>query len=264
RIPSGLYIFHEILTAIPYIIYYRFFWDLVGINFMLIPLAFPGFIAYLVARERDRRLFWGWYAPGLLYTLIAHFATNTGIQIVSASCMIASAASILLLCEALREECGWKKNFLWILLTVQFAACFYQRIIYVWGDEHLAYLTETLEEGPLKGIHTSVENALLYEEVLTDMEELALTGEDKLFVVGIAPWMYLNTDAECAAYSTWETLETDSLIAVYYELHPEKLPTVIYCYEYDESILDTDFAQAFLDMGYEVQTMRHGIVLTSR
>ncbi|MCD8362464.1 MAG: hypothetical protein LUC98_05790 [Lachnospiraceae bacterium] len=264
RIPSWLYISLEILTTIPYIIYYGFFWEMVGINYMLIPLAFPGFIAYLVTRERDRRLFWCWYVPGLFYTLIAHFATNTGILTVSASCMIASAASVLLLCEALSEEHGWKKSLLWVLLAVQCAACIYQRIFYVWGDEHLEYLTETLEEGPLKGIHTTEENALLYEEVLTDMEELELTGEDKLFVVGIAPWMYLNTDAECAAYSTWETLETDELIAVYYELHPEKLPTVIYCYEYDESILDTDFAQTFLDMGYGVQTMRHGLVLTLR
>lgn len=96
----------------------------------------------------------------------------------------------------------------------------------------MPYLTAQLEEGPLKGIHTSQENEILYQNVLDDMNDLQLTKEDRLFVVGIAPWMYLNTDAECAAYSTWMTQETDPLIPLYYKLHPEKLPTVIYCYEY--------------------------------
>ena len=128
----------------------------------------------------------------------------------------------------------------------------------------MPYLTAQLEEGPLKGIHTSQENEILYQNVLDDMNDLQLTKDDRLFVVGIAPWMYLNTDAECAAYSTWMTQETDPLIPLYYELHPEKLPTVIYCYEYDESILDTEFAQSFLDKGYVVENMRRGIVLTNR
>lgn len=59
----------------------------------------------------------------------------------------------------------------------------------------MPYLTAKLEEGPLKGIHTSQENEILYQNVLDDMEDLQLTEEDRLFVVGIAPWMYLNTDA---------------------------------------------------------------------
>ena len=120
------------------------------------------------------------------------------------------------------------------------------------------------EEGPLKGIHTSEENSLLYKDVMQDMEDLQLTREDKLFVVGIAPWMYLNTEAECAAYSTWETLETDPLIFTYYEVRPEKQPTVIYCYDYDESILDTEFGSAFLNKGYEPMMMRRGLVLLRR
>ena len=128
----------------------------------------------------------------------------------------------------------------------------------------MPYLTAKLEEGPLKGIHTSQENEILYQNVLDDMEDLQLTEEDRLFVVGIAPWMYLNTDAECAAYSTGMTQETDPLIPLYYELHPEKLPTVIYCYGYDESMLDTEFAVSFTEQGYETSMMRQGLVFKYR
>lgn len=277
----------ESVVAGGYIIYYGFCWEMVGINYMLIPMTFVGFMAYITAEKKDRYVFWGWFVPGVFYTLLAHFATNTGILTMSASCMIPSAASLVLIGQhmqaakeswpakqpngydtALMQEshkysavCG---TVLAVLIAVQFAGGIWQRVTYVWGDEKLPKLTVAAEEGPLKGIHTSEENSLLYEDVMQDMEDLQLTREDKLFVVGIAPWMYLNTEAECAAYSTWETLETDPLIFTYYEVRPEKQPTVIYCYDYDESILDTEFGSAFLNKGYEPMMMRRGLVLLRR
>lgn len=265
-ISSAVYLAAAILAAVPMVIKYGFFWDMVGINHVLIPLSFVGFIAYMVSEEKDRRLFYGWYVPGLFYTLLAHFATNTGILTVSASYMIASAASILLIWKAVKEQEKkvWICLLAGILFILQFTACIFLRVTYVWGDEHLSRLEYRLTEGPMKGIYTSEENEQLYKEVLQDMEELALSEEDKLFIIGIAPWMYLNTDAECAAYSTWETLENDPLIEIYYEIRPEKLPTVIYCYEYDENILETEFADNFINRGYEPAAMRRGIVFTRR
>ncbi len=256
----------EMAVTVPYILYYGFFWEMVGINYMLIPMAFPGLIAWLVTEKRDWRLFWFWYVPGLAYTLIAHFATNTGILTVSASYMIVSAASMLLLCRAMEEQKSrvWLNYLLALLFLVQFAGCIWQRVTYVWGDDHLEELTCRMTEGPLKGIYTTEENVQLYGEVLADMEELALSEDDQLFVLGIAPWMYLNTEAKCAAYSTWETLETDPLISIYYEIRPEKLPTVVYCYEYDEEILETEFADYFMEMGYEPVFMQRGIALVRR
>lgn len=265
RIPSSLYVLLTGIAAACYIFYYGFCWEMVGINYMLVPLSFVGWIAYLTAKKRDALLFYGWYLPGLFYTLLAHFATNTGILTMSASCVIASAASILLLCQNVREQKKREVVFVAaLLLAVQIVACVWQRMTYVWGDGHLDELTVELTEGPVAGIRTTEDNAALYADVLTDMEELELTSEDKLFVIGIAPWMYLNTEAECGAYSTWETLENDPLIEIYYEVRPEKLPTVIYCYEYEEEILDTEFAAAFLERGYEPAKMRRGIVLLRR
>ncbi len=266
RIPPSVYLLLSAAVAIPHMIYYGFFWDMVGINYVLIPMSFPGLIAYLVSERKDHRLFFGWYVPGLFYTLLAHFATNTGILTVSASYMIPSAASLLLIWTAVREQGRilWITCLMGFLTAVQFTACVYQRVSFVWGDEGLPYLSRRLIEGPLRGIYTCEENEILYREVLLDMEELELTEKDRLFVTGIAPWMYLNTEAECAAYSTWETLESDPLIPIYYELRPHKLPTVIYCYESEASILETEFAERFLEIGYEPLTMRRGIVLLRR
>ena len=292
KISAEICMIIESVVAGGYIIYYGFCWEMVGINYMLIPMTFVGFMAYITAEKKDRYVFWGWFVPGVFYTLLAHFATNTGILTMSASCMIPSAASLVLIGQHIKAGNAEKmidngqteyletddasmmqkqrKNesvcitVLAVLIAVQFAGGIWQRVTYVWGDEKLPKLTVAAEEGPLKGIHTSEENSLLYEDVMQDMEDLQLTREDKLFVVGIAPWMYLNTEAECAAYSTWETLETDPLIFTYYEVRPEKQPTVIYCYDYDESILDTEFGTAFLNKGYEPMMMRRGLVLLRR
>lgn len=271
KIPTWIYLAAEIAAGTIYVVLYGFFGyrsivDVVGINYIMIPLTWIGLIAYVTAEKRDRRLFWFWYIPGIFYTLLAHFATDTGILTVSAAYMIPSAASILLICHTIKEQEDYKilRNVFCCFFALQLLSCFALRIVYVWGDEPLLSLTATLKEGPLCGIHTSEENGILYDEVMRDMEDLSLTEEDGLFVIGIAPWMYLNTEAECAVYSTWMTKESDPMIPLYYELHPEKLPTVIYCYEADEAILDTEFAKSFIERGYEVETMRHGIVLTDR
>lgn len=266
KIISSVYLFFICTVTVPYIIYYGFFWEMVGINYMLIPLAFSGLVAYVISKERDKRLFYGWYLPGLFYTLLAHFATNTGILTVSASYMIVSSVSIILIWKAVMDQKNVRQLFFLVvfIFAVQFTAGVYQRIWYVWGDDHLPSLTQKLTEGPLRGIYTTKENERFYQDVCMDMKELSLTSEDRLFIVGISPWMYLNTEAECAAYSTWETLETDPLIPVYYEIRKEKLPTVIYCCEYDESILETEFADYFIDREYRPVSMRRGIVLLRR
>lgn len=266
KINTAFYMAVSVGITIPYMIYYCFFWDHVSINHMLVPLAFPGLIAYVVAKKKDRRLFYFWYLPGLLYTVLAHFASDTGILIVSASYMLPAAASILLICQALKEQDKkvWLRWLVIILFAVQFITCIWQRITSVWGDDMLPNLTFEMPEGPMKGLRTTEENGQAYLDVMRDLEDLQLTKEDKLLVVGVSPWIYLNTEAECGSYSTWEILETDPLVWSYYEKHPEKVPTVIYCYLYDESFLDTEFAVKFLGIGYEAANMRRGLVLTNR
>ena len=69
----------ESVVAGGYIIYYGFCWEMVGINYMLIPMTFVGFMAYITAEKKDRYVFWGWFVPGVFYTLLAHFATNAGL-----------------------------------------------------------------------------------------------------------------------------------------------------------------------------------------
>ncbi len=130
KIPRWLYLVPEMAAAVPYMVLYGFFGyssvvDVVGINYIMIPLSFVGIIAYVTTKQKDRRLFWCWYVPGLFYTLLAHFATDTGILTVSAAYMIPSAASILLVWNAIEQQSHnlcrqWSRGLFCLLLFLQF------------------------------------------------------------------------------------------------------------------------------------------------
>lgn len=60
KISAEICMIIESVVAGGYIIYYGFCWEMVGINYMLIPMTFVGFMAYITAEKKDRYVFWGW------------------------------------------------------------------------------------------------------------------------------------------------------------------------------------------------------------
>ena len=134
---------------------------------------------------------------------------------------------------------------------------------YTCGDEPMPLLTQRMERGPLKGVYTTEKTARWYEEVLDDLDSLELTKEDKLMVVGVAPWIYLYTDAECGNYSTWQVHENSTYIHDYYALHPDKFPNVIYMAHWADIFLECDLSKPFKERGYEVVYEGSGTVMMS-
>lgn len=132
---------------------------------------------------------------------------------------------------------------------------------YAWGDERLPALTRKMERGPLKGVYTTPETARWYGEVLDELDGLGLTKEDQLMVVGVAPWIYLYTEAGCGNYSTWQVHENSTYIHDYYALHPEKFPDVLYMAHWADIFLDCELSMPFKQQGYEVVYEGNGTVM---
>ena len=212
--------------------------------------------------------------------MIVQLSSNTGIVTISAAYGIASILSVVFLWDCGREICvkdadgvpaGRLKSFktgktvaagvLLLVLVMQFAGTGYLRMTYAWGDDVMENLTVKMERGPLKGVYTNPDMAEHYEEVLKELDSLALTEEDKLLVVGVAPWIYLYTDAQCGSYSTWQIHENSLFLFTYYELHPDKIPNVIYMNKWGEDFLNSVMAKPFYNMGYEVTYLERGIVM---
>lgn len=81
---------------------------------------------------------------------------------------------------------------------------------------------------------------------------LKLTADDELMVVGVAPWIYLYSDAGCGNYSTWQVHEGSTQLHDYYELHPDKFPDVVYMAHWAEEFMACDLSHLFTDRGYTI------------
>lgn len=271
---GAFYMLLASLSVAPAMIYYGFISEHIPVNYQMLPLAFWCLEAYFVTRKKEKRLFYGWYLPAMAFTMIVQYATNTGIVTISVAYGLCSCIGLLFVADWLKEQkedmIAHRKLFLkigillaWMVIGLQFAGTLYLRMDYAWGDERLSLLTEKMKRGPLKNVYTTPETAKWYGGILDELDSLELTKEDKLMVVGVAPWIYLYTDAECGNYSTWQVHENSTYIHDYYALHPEKFPDVIYMAHWADIFLECDLSVPFKEQGYEVVYQGIGTVMMS-
>lgn len=273
RCEHGLvYMLLASVSVLPAMIYYGFAAEHIPVNYQMLPLAFWCLEAYFVTKNKEKRLFYGWYLPALLFTMIVQYATNTGIVTISVAYSLCSCVGLLFAArwlEELKRTEGINARFrrklcgvlVWGVVIVQFAGTFYLRMNYAWGDDWVPKLTQRMEKGPLKGVYTTPETAVWYEEALEELDGLSLTQEDQLMVVGVAPWIYLYVDAGCGNYSTWQVHENSTYIHDYYAVHPEKFPDVIYMAHWAEIFLECELSAPFKERGYEIVYEGNGTVM---
>lgn len=271
QIHRAVYLGIGVLCLAPYLVYYGFLFGHIPVNYQMLPLAFLGLEAYILTKDRDRRLFYCGYVPAALFTMIVQYATNTGIVTISAAYGLCSMFSVILIWDCGREihashsMSAKSRNvavgFLALALALQFAGTFYLRMSFAWGDDKTWRLDTRMERGPLKGVYTVKEQAEEYNTVLRELDGLELTEEDELLVVGVAPWIYLYTDAGCGSYSTWQVHEGSTQLTDYYALHPDKFPTVVYMMHWGEDFMGCALADPFKERGYEVLYLERGIVM---
>ncbi len=259
------------LAVLPYLFYYTFVFDNIMINYQMLPLAFWCLEAYFVTEHKDRRLFYWWYLPCMVFTLIVQYATNTGMVTIGAAYGLCSCIGLLFFFRWAEEmRIRFRGIFraaalaaVCMVLLFQFGGTFYLRMTYAWGDETVAMLTRPMERGPLKGVYTTPETAVWYGEVLEELDMLELTERDQLMVVGVAPWIYLYVDAGCGNYSTWQVHENSTQLFDYYALHPDKFPDVVYMAHWADRFLGCELSEPFKVRGYEVVYTGAGTVMMS-
>lgn len=182
-----------------------------------------------VLTDRRERTLWEHYAlPGLLYGMLWMCGSNVGQRVFNMGCLLACiwAAQIIW-----KDACGSLRRWARILklgaalavLGILVLICFLD----VYRDGSIEKLTVRLEAGAAKGIYTTPQRAEEYADVL---EALAIyAGEGKVLAVeGTNPWLYLESDAQCGAYTAWSVDFTDERNELYYERYPDKIPDVIF------------------------------------
>ena len=86
-----------------------------------------------------------------------------------------------------------------------------------------------LRRGPMKGIRTTARIAGIYNDILTDLDEIKARTKGPVYVAGLFCYFYLYMDLPIGTYSAWY-VEEDSEVRQtrYWELHPERRPSVVY------------------------------------
>lgn len=264
RVKHGaVYMGLTVLSIVPYMIYHGIISDYVPINLVTVPICFLGLTAYVVSEKKLSRIFYIWYLPAMVYPFIVQITSNTGPLAVSAGFVTAGAASVLLAAVwAMEQESRLVRNILHAVILAQLLIMLYLRITYVWVDAPLSELTTKVERGAAKGLYTTEEAAVFYEEMYADIDALNMTEEDGFLVVGSEPLLYLYADRQVASYSTWQVYTNETRLYRYYEIHDGegRFPSVVYCAEADESIFESILVEKLLlPMGYEWVQLKHGI-----
>ena len=240
--------------------------DYVPIDFISVPMTFFGLSIFGISRKKNWKLLGCWVIPAFVYTFCVQFATDTGILAVSAATIVSSAGSTLMLAEGIQEEAKYTPNIvvkglvvLIVMLNILQAALFmYQRVFYTWWGSSIEQCTELIERGPAKGIRTSKEDLEEYETGLSEIDQLRLSESDRLLILEHATWLYLYADIPVATYSFWAVGE-ENFLDEYYQLYPDKTPTVVYVWDTDD-VYEKDYIEKFLEEGYETTEFESGNV----
>lgn len=262
RVEHGaLYMGLNLLVILPYMIYHGVISDYVPVNLVTVPVSMLGLTAYVVSKEKMKRVFYTWYLPALFYPFIVQITSNTGILAVSAGFMTAGAAAVMLSTHWATEQD--RKSFRWVIygvLFLQLTLMLFLRITYVWADGELSELDTRVTRGAAKGIYTSAEKVQYYNELYDDLDALEMREKDDFLVVGSDPLLYLYAERKVASYSTWQVYADETRLYRYYEVESGRFPSVIYCVDADETVFESILVDAYLlPMGYEWEELAHGI-----
>ena len=113
-----------------------------------------------------------------------------------------------------------------------------------------------IDQGPLKGIHTSEETAKSYYEILSDLHKINSSSNKRVLVAGLIPWTYFCFDKAPATFTTWYINAELDLYDKYYKdvTHiPEYIyiPKTSFYYSYDHTS-DADYYKDFFSQMFSV------------
>lgn len=211
-------------------------------NAIEIPLIFTGLSAYILCKEKPANIYYSIFISGILYSVCANFASNTGIFTIANALSVSTFASFLFIGKFLKEELadGIQKYIAIIttIVIVGFLAVLQYRVKteYYFRESGRAreFLSVEMTDGPAKGIITSLEHASDYQIRYYDVTQFksAYPDRDNLLVLSEKTWIYLMfSDYPYATFSDWISGENDvtlDRLKEYFEINPNKTPKYIY------------------------------------
>lgn len=213
------------------------------LNIQMKGIVFVGVLAFALLNKKPWRLFLSFYGFSLVYTVSAYMSSNTGLTVTAMCLSVAGIASVIIIIklgEELHEQ--YRHSSLLsaaaavtvsALIVLQLGLEAAVRLRYTYYDDTLTALTDKIEVGSAKGLRTTPQNVLTYENVYDTFNTLLPKSEreDKtLLVYGGIPWLYLEADMRFDTLSSWLMGDPQvyARLEKYYEINNREYPDYIF------------------------------------
>lgn len=180
----------------------------------------------LYPEQREKKMEKYFLIPGLLFGLIWILGSNVGERVVNMGILMMDVWAVQLVWNNGIKSAEWLKFGRKISVCILFGVLLIIRLFDVYRDGSIIKLTQKITTGIMAGIYTEPQRADIYEEIVSCLRK-ETGSRDKVVVAGVNPWIYMDTEARCVAYCTWEVTMDDVLADLYYEVFPEKIPDII-------------------------------------
>lgn len=178
------------------------------------------------------------YIAGMVFSMIFHYASNTGLDSMTVGFAVCSTVSPLIIWESLKVVLVRKKILkigLFVAVILLFSTVILQtawlRLFGVYRDDSIKELQVQLTEGPAKYLYTTEEHAKQYSIMVEAIRETCQIGKvENVVFVEMAPWAYLCVDVSYGAPSPcrfWGGM-SDEKMKEYYKRMPERFPDYVF------------------------------------
>lgn len=203
---------------------------------MSLPFAIISIVCYILTENKNKKLFYCMWLPGLIATGIQYLASDLHLSTLWVL-TISNIAGVLFIKDFINEikqDENTTKNMHRVcqgLLCVGICLqLIFQCSIYMIGRTVNINEYIELKRGPYAGLILEEQNYNRNNSIMDDLDIIKsrTNPDDYVLIVSEFSWMYLYIDRPFATYSAWQPfLEMDRLIE-YYTMNPEKMPKCVY------------------------------------
>lgn len=243
-------------------------------NVIMIPLTILGLVAFIYCKNRNYRIFKYLYLLPAVHIIILSASSNNGVMAMAMGYIMPSCASLFFIRDFLNEygmkKIDMRKALFGLIIIVQIVSQVYAGTQLFFWENDKATLTTCIEQGPLKGIHTTSEKAEVYNADSRNIKKMKnYKGKNVLFFKKFISGYLMLKDTRVGGFSTWIYDQVwslyDTKLLGYYEVNPDKVPQIIYVdVETAETYQEISFAVWCEKNNYKHKTLKNGGMILRR
>ncbi len=207
-------------------------------NHIIFPVALVGLTSYITTEHKNNKVFLFMFLGGITYSIAIFFSSNQHIYALSMASAAANTGSMILIGNAILEtDRKERTNSVLCAVVLAFIAAQISLMVYIKINHNFASqtpnseLTQTIQEGPYKGIRVTPEREASYMQEYESLKPLMDKQGLVLYACDIVWYYYATPQLKMGAYSGWLSGYRDSTITrlnIFYGQYPDKIPDYIY------------------------------------